>query len=210
MIGSEQWLKDTEQHFGGYHTGVPRNIISTLAPPTKLNPNGMTGGDRMTTHGYGKYYSKHLEKFLKNRFEKYTIVECGILKGTGLAVWSMLFPNADIIGLDIDLSHTKNNMAFLESKGAFKTGNLELFEFDQFKNNTDYIKSILNGRKIDIAIDDGFHSEESIMNTYRDFLPYLNNEFVYFVEDNRTVYNTLRLEKCNVFYYKQLTVLENV
>lgn len=204
MITTER-LKQLEEHFGGYHNNVPRNKISELAPKTKYNPNGMSGGDRMTRHGYAVHYSKHLKDFDCVS----TIVECGILKGTGLAIWSKLFPNADIIGLDIDINHTKNNLDFLKSKGAFENKMPELYEYDQFEDNTDKLIHILNGRKICIAIDDGHHSDSSIMNTYNAFKSHLCDRFVYFVEDNRTVQPLLKEYKCKLFNYKKLTVLEN-
>jgi hypothetical protein len=213
MIGSEEWLKEMEQHYGGYHTNVPRNKISELTPDTdkaKLNPGGMSGGDRMSVHRYAKHYAKHLSRFVDNRLDPIVIVECGILKGTGLAVWSTLFPNAHIIGLDIDLSHTKNNMDFLKSQGAFQSGTLELYEYDQFADNRDLLAEILKNKKIDIAIDDGFHSELSILNTYNELCPYLNDDFCYFVEDNRTVYDVFvqKIKDLGVYRYKQLTVID--
>lgn len=206
IAGSVQWLQNMEEHFGGYHNTVPRNKVSPLAPKTKLNSAGMSGGDRMTRHGYATYYNKHLSKCTNVK----TILECGILKGTGLAIWSQLFPNADIIGLDIDISHAQNNMQFLKDKGAFKHKEPELYEFDQFANNQEKIKEILKGRTIDIAIDDGHHSDISITNTLDTLLPHLSKKFVYFIEDNNTVKNLLQTyEKMYVYNYKKLTVLEN-
>jgi len=204
MITAER-LQQLEEHFGGYHNNVPRNKISELAPPTKYNPSGMSGGDRMTRHGYAKYYSKHLNDF--NCVS--TIVECGILKGTGLAIWSKLFPNADIIGLDIDINHAKNNLDFLKSKGAFENKMPELYEYDQFEDNTDKLVNILKGRKICIAIDDGHHSDSSIKNTYNAFKSHLCDKFVYFVEDNRTVYQELKKEPVRIFNYKKLIVMQD-
>ena len=206
IAGSVQWLQQMEENFGGYHNTVPRNKVSPLAPPTKYNPSGMSGGDRMTRHGYAKYYSKHLNDF--NCVS--TIVECGILKGTGLAIWSKLFPNADIIGLDIDISHTQNNLDFLKGKGAFENKMPELYEYDQFADNTDKLASILNGRKIYIAIDDGHHSDSAIQNTFDTFKPHLCDKFVYFVEDNRTMYEQLKKEPVQIFNYKKLVVMQNV
>ena len=205
MITTE-YLKQLEEHFGGYHNNVPRNKISELAPKIKYNPNGMSGGDRMTRHGYAVHYSKHLKDFDCVS----TVVECGILKGTGLAIWSKLFPNADIIGLDIDISHTQNNLDFLKGKGAFENKMPELYEYDQFADNTDKLASILNGRKICIAIDDGHHSDGAIQNTYNTFKSHLCDKFVYFVEDNRTVYEQLKKEPVQIFNYKKLVVMQNV
>ena len=211
MNNLEARLIDLEENFGGYHTNVPRNKISELTPADiKLNPAGMTGGDRMTKHGYAKHYAKHLSRFVKDNDKPYTILECGILKGTGLATWSALFPNAEIIGLDIDLSHTKNNLDFLKSRGAFKTSKLELYEFDQFADNKLYIKEILKDRKIDIAIDDGFHSDFTILNTLNNLIPFLNKDFVYFIEDNRTIHEKIVKDynQYNVSKYKKFVVLD--
>ena len=204
-VGSVQWLQQMEEKFGGYHNTVPRNKVSPLAPKTKLNPAGMSGGDRMTRHGYATYYSKHLI----DRDNINTIVECGILKGTGLAIWSQLFPNADIIGLDIDISHAQNNLQFLKDKGAFQHKEPELYEYDQFADNKNNINQILKGRKIDLAIDDGHHSDISIINTLDTLMPHLNSNYVYFIEDNRTVQSKLQNKKCSIYNYKKLTVLEN-
>lgn len=212
MKDLENWLKQQEQHFGGFHNKVPRNVVSNLLPlGARLEPTGMTGGDRMTVHRYAKAYATHLVRFVEDRFKPYVILECGILKGTGLAMWSTLFPNAQIIGLDIDLTHTENNMEFLKSKGAFESGNLELYEFDQFADNTDLIKQIVNNRTINIAIDDGYHSDYTILNTYDNLEPHLSKDFCYFVEDHRTIYNTLKdkIKEHSVHRHKQLTVINS-
>lgn len=214
MIGSTEWLQEMEKFYGGYHTGIFRNNTSKAQPEKdKLNPKGMTGGDRMGKdhHNYAKHYEKHLSKFVKNRYENYIIIECGILKGTGLAIWSTLFPNATIIGLDIDLQNTKNNLDFLKSKGAFQRGSLELHEFDQFADNSNYIKNILKDKKIDIIIDDGYHSEFTILNTIECMKPFLNNSFAYFVEDNKKVYKKIKqnMSNYNCFNYGRLSVIEN-
>ena len=208
----ENWLKKTEEHFGGLQKNVPRHTVSKHDPRSsiEIKKGGMTGGDRMTQHGYAKYYAKHLSKFVDNQTKSYTILECGILKGTGLATWSTLFPNATIIGLDIDLTHTKNNLDFLKSKGAFENSKLELYEFDQFIDNKSYIKEILQGRKLDIVIDDGFHSDFTILNTLECLTPHLSDNFCYFIEDNKTVYPKLKnYTSNNTYRYKQLSVIEN-
>ena len=59
------------------------------------------------------------------------IAEFGILKGTGLAIWCDLFPDARVIGLDIDLGHFEENRSTLERRGAFKQNKPELHEYDQ-------------------------------------------------------------------------------
>lgn len=61
----------------------------------------MIGGDRMLHHGYAKKYAEYLLPFL-NRVQPVTVLECGILRDTGIAIWCDLFQEGRIIGLDID------------------------------------------------------------------------------------------------------------
>ncbi len=193
FVGSRQWLIATEQKYGGFTTNVPMTKTSPKDPrsQSKIDQEGMTGGDRMLYHGYADKYSEYLSHFF-NSSQKITLIECGILQGTGLAIWCDLFPDAHIIGLDIDLGHSKNNMENLNSLGAFKKNSPELYEFDQFADNSAYLETILKGEVISIFIDDGFHSIESILKTMQSVKPHLANHFVYFVEDNKEVHANIR------------------
>jgi hypothetical protein len=188
-VGSADWLIAAEMRFGGHVANVERRRVSSLDPRNKfrLRLGGMTGGDRMFIHGYGHIYAEHLAPFVARRFDRLTLMEAGILRGSGLAIWAELFPNADVIGLDIDLSHTQENLPALKARGAFAKREPELHLFDQFLDGEARMKEILGSRRIDIFIDDGFHSVETIMNTFRAALPFLADRFVYFVEDNDDV-----------------------
>ena len=137
------------------------------------------------------------------------MAEVGILKGTGLAIWSDLFNDVRILGLDIDLGHINNNMDNLKKLGAFKKENIELHEFDQFEDNTEALKNILKRDKVDVFIDDGFHSNETILKTLQSALPYLSDRFVYFIEDNKSVHKELKnlYPKLQIDVNDQLTVL---
>lgn len=192
-IGSVDWLVATEMRYGGYVTNVKRRTVSELDPRGRLAVawGGMTGGDRMFHHGYGKVYARFLAPLVARRLERLVICEAGILKGSGLALWSELFPNSDVIGLDIDLSHFRDNLSFLKKAGAFPKGEPELFIFDQFKDTSERLGALLDGRKIDCFVDDGFHSRETIINTFAAADPFLRDDFVYFIEDNDDVADAL-------------------
>jgi len=105
--GSADWLCLKELEFGGF--------ISN----SEIINNGMIGGDRMIHHGYAKIYEKYLSRYVK-RNSKLNIIEVGILKGTGLAIWSKLFQKSTLVGLDIDLTHFKNNFSTLKKKVLLK------------------------------------------------------------------------------------------
>jgi hypothetical protein len=189
--GSARWLIDTERKYGGHVIGIVRRTVSPHDPRPKeeLKNGGMVGGDRMapSAHGYSVHYARHLHKFSG----PVVVVEVGILRGTGLAIWSDLFQEGQVIGLDIDLSHFKDSKSKLIKSGAFSTNNVEVHEFDQFTCTPETFDKILNGRKVDIYIDDGFHTDETILNTFKAIRPHLQRRCVCFIEDNQTVATTL-------------------
>lgn len=207
--GSANWLAACEVEMGG-HAKVSRNKVSPMDPrtPLELNTGGMIGGDKMIHMGYAENYAKHLKPFI-GRSDSLVIVECGILKGTGLAVLSKLFPDSLLVGLDIDLAYTKENLKNLKDRKAFEIHDPVLLEFDQFQPNTEGLQDVLGDRKIDIVIDDGFHSVETIMNTFEALRPLLAEDYVYFSEDNPEVHDTFREQypELEVYNYNRMTVL---
>ncbi|MCM8819792.1 MAG: hypothetical protein NC925_03245 [Candidatus Omnitrophica bacterium] len=211
-IGTAKWLILKELEYGGKVINVPRKIVSSKDPRFKEQTlwGGMEGGDRMSKlfHGYAEIYSKYLQPFIQ-RQKHIVLIEVGVLMGTGVAIWSDLFPKSRIIGLDIDLNHIKQNMNRLKRKGAFKNNNLELYEFDQFEDNQNLLGQILKKDKIDIFIDDGCHFDEAILNTINSVKPYLADEFVYFIEDNATIHKIIKrlYPQFNVENFGKITVI---
>ncbi|OGU15523.1 MAG: hypothetical protein A2076_12705 [Geobacteraceae bacterium GWC2_53_11] len=208
--GSAQWLINKEVQYGGIHKNVPRNKVSPYDPRSEIEifAGGMTGGDRMRHHGYARFYEKYLRQYACSA-APITLVEVGILRGVGLSIWCDLFPNSRIVGLDIDLEHFRGNRHVLESKNAFMFNSPEIYEFDQFIDNRSLIGEIVGHDKIDIFIDDGFHSIESITITLNSVRDYLAENFVYFIEDNADV-GELLINKCpeyDVHVHDELTVL---
>ena len=191
--GTLEWLVGKEIKYGGIIVNVPRNKVSPLDYRTEqeLRTGGMVGGDRMLHHGYAKKYSQYLLPFVQKE-QPVVLAEFGILKGTGLAIWCDLFQNGKILGLDIDLEHFNKNMDNLKKLGAFRNNVPELYEYDQLVENAVYIGAILDGDMINICIDDGFHSSESIIKTINSVKPYLADDFVYFIEDNSHVHREIR------------------
>jgi 8-demethyl-8-alpha-L-rhamnosyltetracenomycin-C 2'-O-methyltransferase len=135
----------------------------------------------MLHHGYGKTYARCLAPLLGE--SSLTVAEFGILTGTGLAIWCDLFPGARVIGFDIDLSHFEENRATLLRRGAFRKNQPELHEYDQLIDNRERLGEVLGGQTLDVVIDDGLHSAESIVTTWRSVAPHLSRRFVYFIED---------------------------
>lgn len=189
------FLIDKEKHYGGLVQGVKSKT-------GRIHQ----GGDRMSSsyHNYAPIYAKYLQPYLNN--DNIVLAEVGILKGSGCAIWSELFKNGRIIGLDYDLSNIKNNMKFLKSKGAFSNNNLELHNFDSYKPK---IKKILNGDTIDIFIDDGPHDDKAILLTLEEIVSHLSKKFVCFIEDNAKVHTKIREKypKFKVINDGQMTII---
>lgn len=91
--------------------------------------------------------------------------------GASLRMWRDFFPNAEVFGLDID------------SKTLFQEERIQTEYLNQL--NADEISSFLrrNGRTWDLIVDDGLHSEESVLNTIDRAIPFLSPDGYLIVED---------------------------
>lgn len=181
--GAAEWLIRSEVSYGGFVTGVARKKVSRLdrRRTEDLAFGGMTGGDRMLHHGYAKTYARYLKPFLNHK--PLVLAEFGILKGTGLAIWCDLFPDARVVGFDIDLGHFEDNRPHLERRGAFRLNRPEVHEYDQLIEGGPILERVLGPQTLDVVMDDGLHSLESIVLNWRSVKPFLSPTFVYFIED---------------------------
>jgi len=186
----------TEFQYARGKTRTQKKSVSPLCPENGKKSTSKTlgpvGGDRMIHHGYASTYSSCLKPWMRDRNRKLTIVEVGILHGTGLAIWCDLFPNSRCIGLDLNPSFFHEYQSTLISRGAFSLTQPDVYEFDQFADNRERIAEILDGNSIDICIDDGCHHNEAILKTFECINRHLSKEFVYFIEDNSYAYKLLK------------------
>ena len=141
--------------------------------------------------------------------KRLVLAEFGILRGNGLAIWCDLFPNARLLGFDIDTSHFEDNRQNLLDRGGFSSNSPEIYTYDQFVPSRDLLGEILKGDKIDICIDDGCHLDEAIICTMKSVMLHLNEKFVYFVEDNRKVHKEIELLYPNLSAnsFEKLTII---
>jgi hypothetical protein len=82
-----EYLQFLEIKYGGYITEIPATIDASKVE--KFYIGTLTGGDRMNVffHDYSSKYSEYLSP-LRQSDDLIRILEVGILKGTGLALWS--------------------------------------------------------------------------------------------------------------------------
>ncbi len=192
--GTRAWLVERERRYGGFVDRLAQRRLSEFDTQSeqRYGTFSMTGGDRMNPrrHDYAPLYERWLAPLVQSG-APVTLVEIGILQGTGLAIWSDLFPDGRIIGLDIDLSHFEANRERLVRSGAFKSANCEVHPFDGFVDNRGLLKEILRGDPVRIAIDDASHIDESILATFESMQPFLAEDFRYIVEDNADIHRRL-------------------
>jgi hypothetical protein len=142
-------------------------------------------------HDYSDKYSEYLMRLRKSE-SAIQILEVGILKGTGLAVWSEYFNKKVIYGFDYDLGNFKRNKNNLIELGTFKDGLPITKLFDQFADNSKIPRETFGDKKLDVIIVDAFHSDEIIIITFNEMQSYLSDNFIYFIEDNKTAWKKLQ------------------
>jgi hypothetical protein len=101
-----------------------------------------------------------------------------------VAVWCDLFPDARVVGLDIDLTRYRENIANLVERGAFSRNRPEVYEFDQLAPDQAMLRELFSGQGVDIVIDDGLHSDSAIKATFVAVRPFLANDWLYIIEDS--------------------------
>ena len=155
------------------------------------------GGDKMLLKNNANYYSEIIKK---NEKKILNFAEVGVLFGSSLALFSYLLPKANIFGLDINLKNFVNNLSYLKKRGAFKR-KPRLIEFNQLNPNNEILLKNFRKNKIDLLIDDGMHTDDSIIITLKALYEHLNNKFIYIIEDNLSckdaVINFLKEKKCS-------------
>lgn len=202
-------LRARERAYGGIDR-VTRRKVSAHDPRGQAAaiPGSMLSGARfIPKRGYAEVYAAHLHA---RSGERLVIVELGVLKGVGLAVWCDIFPHARVIGLDVDLGNL--NMADLRAKGAFAANSPAPHVFDELASDAPRrLARILRGEKIDVMIDDALHDDASILAAMAYTLPHMADRFLYFVEDNATVHRAIRREypHLKVSSHDRLTVVSN-
>ncbi len=143
-----------------------------------IDHGGTNGGGDIVDHGYSKYYEKY---FCDIKNKNISLLEIGIFKGNGLALWSKYFPNGKINGLDIGVETFKQNKSYFKKIDDTIFNNLEELYVLDSSNHEDVEK--LDLPKFDIIIDDGNHNPIPQYNTFCNFYKNLNDNGIYVIED---------------------------
>jgi len=164
------------------------------------------GSDKGSHHGYSQVYEKLLEKF---RGSVHTVLEIGIgsnnpsipsnmgingQPGASLRAWREYFPNAQIIGADIDKQAHVNETRIAS------------FYVDQMSTGSVRRLRASLPRSLSMLFIDGLHTLEADMNSAIELLPLIELNGFVFIED--TSKRTLPLWKLVGFVLSSYFVLE--
>lgn len=138
------------------------------------------GTDKCVTHSYTEIYTNMLSSLSGK--DNVNILENGICSGAFLQVMSEFLPQAEIYGIDINLSVCKFGR---------ENPKIHLYELDGTQQST---AETLN-QKFDLIIDDASHDGHDQLKSLEIFIPYLKDDGVYIIEDiNLDSYENLKDE----------------
>jgi hypothetical protein len=119
-------------------------------------------------HNYLSLYELYFEK---RRNDHLKILEIGVLNGASLAVWEEYFPNAAIVGADIQPAMVR-----------FRRPRVDIEIMDQ--SSLEDLTAIASRHgPFDIVVEDGSHKWEHQITTLRTIFPHVTEGGIYIVED---------------------------
>lgn len=144
---------------------------------------GLAG--RNNTHNYAPYYDF---LFAPKRLQVKNLLECGIgsvrpidgsmswasdayKPGASLRMWQDYFPNAKIVGLDID----EHSLFTDERIATYQVDQTDPESIRKFKSECD--------RNFDIIIDDGLHTPFAGITLFNNIIDRLDKDGIYVIED---------------------------
>ena len=143
------------------------NYLGYLYGTDKANILKGTDGSFRFAHDYLRHY----ESLFRDKNKTYKICEFGCYKGASLRMWKEFFPNAQIVGVDID-----------NDAKRIQEDRISILIGDSSQSET--AKTILNDfGKLNLIIDDASHAWGSIRLTFERMWDVLDTEGIYIIED---------------------------
>lgn len=126
-------------------------------------------------HNYCVKYEKWLPF---NRLEPITILEIGVLGGQSLSTWREYYPNATVVGLDIDPNCKQYESP--ENKIFVEIGSQDDIQFLE--------EVAKKWGPFDMILDDGSHMNNHIITSFNNLIDSVKPECIYVIEDSCTSY----------------------
>jgi hypothetical protein len=144
-----------------------------------LDEIGLRFGTDKTSqfHNYLSFYESFMAPM---REAPITLLEVGVFRGASLNMWREYFPNAKIVGVDIQ-----------PTAKQFESERVHVELADQ--SNLQHLAEVaVKHGPFDIVIEDGSHMWEHQITSLRALFPFVKNGGYYVVEDLQTNYGALR------------------
>lgn len=147
-----------------------------------------TGGHLLNNHSYGKAFYDH---YLPHYRWCERVLEVGIWYGESLKAWEEYFPDALVVGVDI-------NRDYLINKGRIESYCLNAGNLHSFETFVSYYAGLFS-----VAIDDASHNIEDQIVFVTVMKKYLRKGGILIVEDISSVANGVKLQElgCRVEEY---------
>lgn len=126
--------------------------------------------DKAYLHDFCNSYEKELNKNIKELWE------IGVLDGASLRMWSDYYPEAKIVGYDLN---NKSHLTF--------NSNVEVKLLDQ--ENIEQLSKLTTNKNVDIIVDDGSHIIEHQIKSFEMLFDCLKSGGQYVLEDLHTSTN---------------------
>ena len=134
-----------------------------------LNARGIVAGTDKSA--LANDYLRHYERILAPWRERpFTLLEIGVAQGASLLLWRDYFPNAEIVGVDINPQCKR----FERPRIRIEIGS---------QDDPEFLLTLCAGTRPAIIIDDGSHRADHILFTFERLFPHLLPGGLYVIED---------------------------
>src|SRR5688572_3890428 len=128
---------------------------------------------RSEIHDYARLYEAY---FKARKHDRLTILEIGVFGGASRKMWKEYFPNAHIVGIDIN----PDSIRYQENRVSIQIGD---------QSDKDFLSGLITKYgKFDIIIDDGSHATAHHIASFNVLNHALSEGGFYVIEDLHTCY----------------------
>lgn len=140
--------------------------------------DNLQGTDKTTLHAYGPIYD---ELFHPRKDQVRNVLEIGVLSGASLVNLANFFPQANILGIDIDLKNVRYGMD--NPRITMIECDATKVEYLTTKPSLGFPLSLITLAGFDIVIDDGSHAPEDMVASFVMWSSKVKSGGLYVIED---------------------------
>jgi len=141
---------------------------------SKIGEMVFTFSDKGSMHSYIEFY----ESYFQHRRDSVSLLEIGMMTGGSLHLWQRYFSQYRLIGMDIS-----SGWNALRDFQAELENDPDITLLFGINSRDPTLPDSVSGKRFDFIIDDGDHSVEAQMDTFRNYWPLTADTGTYFIED---------------------------